>query len=251
MQSRAGLVRLAAACGLGLAAVTAPGVTQAASASAFVRDFSYQLIDLDPADGIIPSLIFTSDIINANAFANVNNLRGPPWDDELALTTYGRGTIEKVPGSASIEAAPGAAKADAIAGRGAFSADSASGYQFTLTPNTHVVFSATARIQVAHDHLNHPPDQSSAFAGLLGEFVTSAGQRTDFDSHLYSESPGINTIPVAVHAFTGKFAGTGNVRAQASAFALGVSPIPEPATWAMMVAGLAVAGVRILRRRPG
>lgn len=250
VMSRPSLIRFAAAYGLGLAAITSPGSAHASSGSASVRDFSYQLIDLDPADGITPSLIFRSDIINGNAFANMNNLLGNPWDDELALTTYGTGAIEKGPGGASTEVSPGTAQADALAWRGAFSAGSVSGHEFTLTPNTHVVFSATAQIRVSHDFINHPPERSQAFAGLFGEIATISGQRTQFDSHLFSESTGSNTMPVAVHAFTGQFAGTGNVRAQASAFAIGVSPIPEPAAWAMLVAGLAFACVPIRRSRP-
>ncbi|MFC0134102.1 hypothetical protein CR105_11070 [Massilia eurypsychrophila] len=246
-RARPHLAGLAVACGLG--AIAAPGLAHASSGSASVRNFSYQLIDLAPADGVTPSLTFTSAIINGSAYANVNNELGNPWDETLVITSYGVSAIEKGPGGASARVAPGSATADAIAWRGAFSAGSSSGYAFILSPNTHAVFSAIAETFLMHDHLFNPPDLSEAYAGLFGEMTTGAGQRTQFDSQLFSPTPGSAALRLAVHAFTGQLPGIGSVRAQAGATAIGVSPIPEPGAWAMLLSGLAFASMRIRRSR--
>jgi hypothetical protein len=118
---------------------------------------------------------------------------------------------------------------------------------FTLTPNTRVRFSANAQIDVSHDFINTPPDRSEAAAGLTGEIASFPGRRTHFDSFLEAGSPTNGTLPLAVDAFTGEFAGTGNVRAQARALAIGVAPIPEPAPWATLVAGLTCGWVLMHR----
>lgn len=244
------LVRCAIAGALAAGAAVVPGLAQASRGVASVSDFSYELFDLDPADGIRPALTFTTDIVNGALFANTNNEHEPgiPWDEQNFVSdVYGPAAIDKVPGHALLVLTPGGASAEAVAWRGAFSAESSSGYGFTLTPNTRVRFSANARIDVAHDHTFMPPDRSEAAAGLTGEIASFPGRRTHFEDFLQSDQPSSGTSPLAVDAFTGEFAGTGSVRAQASALAIGVAPIPEPAPFSMLAAGLA-SGCVLLRR---
>ncbi len=242
-----------------LAAVAAAsGIAQASSGSASIHDFTFELIDLDETDGITPSLMFTSDIVNGAVFANMNTVLGNPWDETRSLTHYGADSIDKPQGAALVELSPGSARAAAHAGRGAFSAAGSSGYAFTLTPHTHVRFSAIAQLDVAHYNPTSPPDLGEAEAGLLGEIFSFPGQRTQFDSFLVSSTPGSSSRTLAVHAYSGDVLATGYIRADARAFAIGVSPIPEPAPWAMLLAGLSLSAlsgqwgaIRACSRRPG
>jgi hypothetical protein len=88
---------------------------------------------------------------------------------------------------------------------------------------------------------------SDAAAGLFGEIFNFPGQRTQLNSYISSSTPGRYTMPLAVHAFTGDLAGSGDIRVTARTFAIGVSPIPEPRAWAMLAAGLALVLIRIKR----
>jgi hypothetical protein len=237
-------VRAVMAGALAAAAALATGSAHASRGAASVSNFSYELFDLVPADGITPSLTITTGIVNGAVFANVNNEPGDPWDEQLFSTdSFGETAIDKAQGHALVELSPWAARAEAAAGRGAFAGEGSSGYGFTLTPNTRVRFSADAQVDVFHDHTNTPPDRSEAAAGLTGEIASFPGQRTHFESFLETGTPTEGALRLAVDAFTGEFAGTGNIRAQTRALAVGVSPIPEPAPWVLLVAGLASCGV--------
>lgn len=234
------LKRSALTWALAAAAAAASGIAQASSGSASIHDFAFELIDLDLTDGITPALMFTSDIVNGTVSANMNTVLGNPWDEQRSLARYGTESIDKPQGHALVELSAGGVRADARAWRGAFAADGSSGYAFTLTPHTHVRFSAIAQLDVAHDNTTSPPDLAEAEAGLVGELFNFPGQRTVFDNYLVSNSPASSSRAVGVHAYTGDFAGTGYIRADARAFAIGVSPIPEPAQWMMLLAGLAI-----------
>jgi hypothetical protein len=194
------------------------------------------------------SSTITTGIVNGAVFANVDNAPGNPWDEQLFSTdSFGQTAIDKAQGHGLVELSPGAASAEAVAWRGAFSGEGSSGYGFTLTPNTRVRFSADAQVDVLHDFSNTPPDRSEAAAGLTGEIASFPGQHTHFESLLETGTPTEGALRLAVDAFTGEFAGTGNIRAQTRALAIGVSPIPEPARWAILAAGLAYCWVRVHR----
>lgn len=189
----------------------------------------------------MPSLMVTSAIVNGTVSANLNTVLGNPWDEQRSLAGFGTESIAKPQGDALLELSAGGASAQARAWRGAFAADGHSGFEFTLTPHTHVVFSEIADLDVANNPAT-PPDSSEAEAGLIGEIVNFPGQRTQFDSVVRASTPGSSSRSIAVHAYTGDFAGTGFIRSDARAFAIGVSPIPEPPPWALLLAGLALGG---------
>lgn len=241
-------VRAALTCALAAAAALAAGSAHASRGAASVSNLSYELFDLVPADGITPSLTITTGIVNGAVFANVDNAPGNPWDEQLFSTdSFGTTAIDKAQGHGLVELSPRAARAEAVAWRGAFSGEGSSGYGFTLTPNTRVRFSADAQVDVFHDHTNTPPDRSEAAAGLTGEIASFPGQRTHFESFLETGTPTNGALRLAVDAFTSEFAGTGSIRAQTRALAVGVSPIPEPAPWAILMAGLAFCSVLMQR----
>lgn len=241
------VVRVAALCTAAAGSAMVSGMAQASSGSASIYDFAYELYDLAPADGVTPSLVFTSSVANGTVQANMNTMLGHPWDETRTLSSYGTEAIVKQQGRALVELSADAVHASALAWRGAFSASGVSDFEFTLTPMTRVVFSAMAELLVAHDPANRP-DASEASAGLSGELLNFPGQRTQFSSFVMMNTPGESARPLAVHALTGSLAGSGTIRVSAGTFAVGVSPIPEPASWSMLLAGI-VFGSLFIRSR--
>lgn len=242
-----GLRRVVAVAAIGLGGTMAGGMAQASSGSASIYDFAYELYDLDPADGMLPSLIFTSETASGTVNANNNPVLGLPWDETRILAGNGVEAIDKVPGRARVEATPGAIHASALAWRGAFSASSQTVFDFTLSPMTEVVFTALGVVVAASDNVTNPPDASGASAAMLGEVANFAGQRTQFSSYVALSAPGTATRSLAAHAFTGDLGGEGTLRLSAEAFAVGVSPIPEPGQWTMLLSGLALGAMRVAR----
>ena len=244
------LSRLARAAGMGalaLGTVACPGLAQASSGSASIFDFTYELIDLAPDDGIMPALIFTAESAGGTVHANRNTFLGNPWDESRALAGYGADAIIQAPGRATVEMSMDGSAVSALAWRGAFAASARSAYDFTLTPMTHVVFSALADIQVSHAPDNRP-EASQASAGLGGEISGSPGQRTQFSSLVSLESPGHSQRALTVHAFSGNVAGAGSLMLDTNVFAVGVSPIPELPLRDMLFAGTMLGCALALRR---
>lgn len=239
-----GQMRMAAAA-LVLGGTMAGGMAQASSGSASIYDFAYELYDLDPADGIFPSLIFTSETASGTVNANNNPVLGLPWDETRSLGGYGAAAVDKVPGRARVEVTAGARRASALAWRGAFLASSQTVFNFTLSPMTEVVFSAIGAIAVKNDNATNPPDASWASAALVGEVASFPCQRTQFSSYVALTTPGASTRSLAAHAFTGELGGEGTLRMSAEASAVAVSPIPEPGQWTMLLAGLALGVMRL------
>lgn len=242
------LARIAGGLALAIGGAALPAAAHASSGSASIFDFSYELFDLAPADGVAPSLVFTSETINGTVNANRVTFLGNPWDESRTLSAFGSETIVKEPGSAALEITPESATVGARAWRGAFAASGNSAYGFTLTPMTRVVFSAIAEVLVAHDP-NNRPDASEASAGLTGEIANFPGQRSQFSSYVSLSAPGETVRSLAVHAFSGDLAASGTITVFANAFAVGVSPIPEPAPWSMLLPGLALSAMLAPRMR--
>ncbi|MCC6071951.1 hypothetical protein ACFSQU_20675 [Massilia sp. GCM10020059] len=247
------LGRMAGVLALAIAGAALPGMAHASSGSASIYDFAYELFDLAPDDGIVPSLIFTSESVSGTVNANRDTFLGNPWDETQHLAGYGSAAITRQPGMAMVDIAPDALQVSTLAWRGAFAASGQYAYEFTLTPMTHVVFSAVAQLLVSHD-VNRRPDASEANAGLSGEIASFPGQRTQFSSFVILNTPGATVRPLGVHAFTGNLAGTGSLRLAGGAFAVGVSPIPEPALGQMLLPGLVLcwamaASLRKARQR--
>lgn len=236
------LARMAGVLALAITGAALPGMAHASSGSASIYDFAYELFDLAPGDGIVPSLIFTSESVSGTVNANRDTFLGNPWDETRNLAGYGGSAITLQPGMAAVDISPDALQVSTLAWRGAFAASGQYAYEFTLTPMTHVVFSAVAQLLVSHD-ANRRPDASEANAGLSGEIASFPGQRTQFSSFVMLNTPGDTVRPLGVHAFTGNLAGTGSLRLAAGAFAVGVSPIPEPALGHMLLLGLVLCWV--------
>ncbi len=247
---------------LGLVAGAMSFSTQAAgvaSASASISGFTYQLIDLNPNDGITPSLTFSDGWRGASSSSNSFT------EDRI----YGEGGtgVGNVNGSASTAAAAGAVASSAQTilpneYRYGFNSDTSYVRDFTLSAGTLVIFSANASVSASLA----PADvmQTAATARLFGElrsdnFNTPFGYRSSFDGYVNSVNQGRSDLVLlgSLHSLNRTSFGSIGMGTATQAHWFDSPPdlpravraVPEPASYAMLFAGLGLVGVAARRRR--
>lgn len=252
------LLVVAAAAALLTAASPAAAV---ATASGTISSVSWTLIDLDLGDGITPMVTFTDQSSSVYAQAGTgSSLWVPDLTTPLSVSdaSAGRSAWAWTDGLGSGSAGASSQNLmSAYAYAYPFSAN------FTLTPWTAIVwtasFSGTANTTIGHDGTN------SEYASAYAYLQTSISQADGGESHYayrraYAsyEWDGIQYIGQSM-SFDGSFSTSfanltgasvsGWTYAYASASAVGLPPIPEPTTTALMLAGLASVGFIAARRR--
>ncbi|HEY9025398.1 MAG TPA: PEP-CTERM sorting domain-containing protein [Burkholderiaceae bacterium] len=268
MQGQA-LATIAAAV-VSLAALPAAASTATASMS----DFHIELIDLDPADGILPAVSFQN--VQGGPFIAAES--GSPGhvttDAHQGGTPFGAGSSSSARGAASALAsfagdplaagAGGAANASASTGmRGLYGAstvqlgDGAMYAPFTLSAETRLVITADASAS-ALSTFDDPRADTWASVFLKLTDATGAGSvSTDTASaEQFAMVGGTPTATVDHHLMTLTFenltgADLGGIffgSIDAYAADLPAAAVPEPGNVALLAAGLGLMGWRLRRR---
>lgn len=260
-----------------LACITAAGAGNASSmvsSTMSFTNFSYTLIDLDANDGITPSITFAgvnssshAAVIEWNSF-KLNSAYGAgslaPVSSSIAGATYsgsaivsGSGTLETLGLTASSEIFSNASKP----GAEVTSAAQFGPRGFQLSANTGIRFSFTSAGTLHRD---------ADISGDLNAFSLSASQNAIFSINgtlpqIYNESVtklnGDLSKPYDYSwfdsvAFSYDNLGNqsvigsiqGSISTSASAY-FSAPPVPEPSSYAMLGAGLAMIGALRTRRR--
>lgn len=215
-----------------------------AHSSAGIGNFAYELVDLDPGDGVTPSLTLTLTDIYGESGLYLGAFSYPIT--QASTDTFGTLHIENAYGSGSAALAPdydssSSADADAYSARSGTRLD----LQFVLSPHTRVIFSADASVS-AQPQLGF----TYAEAGLYGEITTpfiSHGTRFDafYHANLGDEAGLLSAVANAGDAET---IGTLSIRTSASSESF-APPVPEPPVFAMLGGGLALVAGAARRRR--
>jgi hypothetical protein len=226
------------------------------SASASIGNFSYQLIDLNPTDGIAPSIAFTSysGTASSQGFSGFGNLSD-------SRSTLGATSVVSSKGRADTLLAPASVSSVAKAflpdeSNRQFAAQALYSQQFTLSADTLVIFSADSRLHVDYDRQNNrnsPKARSAMFGelnidGIAGQpdYVSDFGEGASIDRASSFNSRLIGALQSLHSTAYGTISLGTRVEAGWMPW---VSAVPEPGTYAMLLAGLALVGAVSRRKR--
>lgn len=252
-----------------LAALWAGAATAQSSAQLSISDVRYALVDLDPNDGVKPSLTFLAP--QASQFSSALVTLSSGGD---TLTDFSDGAYAFAPLSLAASTAAGSAsaaisggvesgfslQATGMLGSGAGSAElfnqvTTGTLGFVLSPMTAVTFSSRVMLSLG---LQLPP--------ALASGAVSATARIDLTSDVLganapvSEWANLNTAVAGTQSYDQPLvlsmsnalgtATTNDLQLRSSISARVVAaPVPEPATWAMLAGGLALLAHACRRRR--
>jgi len=257
-----------------VAAVLAmPGAARAsATGQVTVDQFTYTLTDLDPNDGVTPSIVFLpagSGSLWSGVSLGYNYNNAPGGANFPAVgTAPASGGLDRpgmsLRGSVSGLGDPGAISLSAFASvdqaggaSGDATADASAWLGFILSPNTalnlavadHFIASAVGYPNDSIDRLTAEltvrlRGQDGAFLGTFDDFVG-----------VYGGEDGVDRVGqvVGTYANTGSASLSGTLQLDGNVWAVAVggpvAPVPEPANIAMLAAGLPL--LLALRRRNG
>ncbi|NBD20635.1 PEP-CTERM sorting domain-containing protein [Aquabacterium fontiphilum] len=264
------------------------GFAATAAATATLESFSIQLTDLDPLDGIAPSIRFIGLFGRAPAtrFSTETVLYSDSGvlEDRQARQFWGNGFLS--PGDAN--AALGSLAANASATDSTMRAsvtvihdanpadpfDSASARawvlplvlsnSFELGPNTLVTFEGTYQLRASvmnFGEQGRSPDLALANFDYSGWLEHPDDMQSFEGGASASASASNHPWAIPVDAFAGSFSvalanntasaltGYLSMSLESFAYVSSAAPIPEPSTWALMLAGL--GGLAVARRFRG
>ncbi|HMM55810.1 MAG TPA: PEPxxWA-CTERM sorting domain-containing protein [Candidatus Desulfobacillus sp.] len=270
----------AALAALLLAAWAAPSGA-ASFASASVGPISYQLIDLNPDDGIAPSITFLMpDQFNGGpglsfAYTETEDT-GTGLMDARSNTGFGWAPLSanaSVPGSwasaaisgngtplGSTVSATGASYGTAGGSEdyGKYFANMTTDAGFTLSPYTEVVFRAGVSLSasVTYGTYNDVWEEANAW----GTFFVWPDDEVNIGSRMVRAVPSYwDQDPIDNVSFNGILTVSlannsadeldGYFGSYAHAWGNSTAPVPEPETWALLLAGLGIMGGVARRRR--
>lgn len=224
----------------------ASALAQVSSVSARIDQFSYELVDLDLTDRITPALSFREFTYSESYYDD----GGGVLVDVQYSDTFGNTAVARGSGAASTSSSRTSLSAEAgwAASSPQFQkigARNSYGWEFDITPATGVLFRAVATIDVAHGDDSY----AQASVNLNSYFITPENavpvDRGSFDSIYITQ--GADRLVMLGYLESGDEGRQGVFSISNDVFAQNAAAVPEPAGWAMLLAGLALLG-RGLRR---
>ena len=248
-----------------VAALAVAPVQAASFASASLSDMKITLFDLNPADGIKPGITFdlraNTASVSAEDNANSRSSRAfgtGPFD--LSVTTPRSSASAAVAGRGPANVTSLTASGSALGplAPGGFSfflarASSPDSSDFTLTANTRVKFSGRANLEAITTLGGDEDAFASALLDAFGPGPDGSGSQFGhafLDARISGGAAGVSLSEgLLTVRFDNQTGGDLVGRLSRDASTIGSSSVvPEPETYAMMVAGLGLLGFMLRRR---
>ncbi|WP_223164819.1 PEP-CTERM sorting domain-containing protein [Massilia mucilaginosa] len=232
-----------------LAAAWAPAQANTSTASASIEQFQYRLVDLDLNDGIDASITFGTDI---------RSLYTEAAGQIQQLSTSGSTSLVTASGSAGGTLSDTALLAHSSMTHTVPYDDTPLSFlnqgsrvtEFILSPNTELIFTAVGKVE---QQLDGRFFQSGSRVRMQGALFADAGAGRP--KQFYKEySLGYHSGSASVNLYGSLIS---DAKARQGQFSLEVetrlwgpvTPVPEPSTYAMLLAGTFVLGAVARRRR--
>lgn len=254
------MIRLSAAAAACVLALSSTSALASAQSSVTLGSVSFTLIDLNPLDGIAPSFSFLSSA--GSTLLNVSATEEGLGTDSFSRERVGTYTFSRdfltdlvnASASGSIDGHDISLSGSALTPNTSYSADafvgSLSAFNLSLSANTLLLIQADASLLASSTF----GDSASATASLSLSY--SYGSVSFADTKTLSAVIGAEGGSQSVHDFLSSAFVNTSGETQKGVFSLSasvagesVTPIPEPETYALAIAGLCVAGSLARRRR--
>ena len=265
-----------------LAAMVSLPVMAASSASASLGPITVTLFDLDPFDAIAPSITFAGPGMGSDSYVNTwaseaipsggSNSPlggGAPWAPVSTSDTAGGASASASisgPGMASLTSVSASGSAADVFGPPTNNAQYYGvahpmlGYSsFALTAKTLLIISAPASIAAAASgpagYYSHYAS-ADVYLSLHGPGASGGGSQSSVDqlaytNYAYNSSFSHTDSRLLGASFVNLTTGplSGYLYNYSAVYGLTSAPVPEPGTYAMLLAGLGLVGSMVRRRR--
>lgn len=216
-----------------------PGAAMAAQGSFAISGVAVNLIDLDTTDGVTPSITFHGERGGSGISVQYKPGNQYIWDYHDSFGTVNNSSqwaiVESGVGSKSLNLAAEMLDANASAESSAYFETN-----FTVSKNTLAIFSLPYTFSLTKSSNEFLENKFNFSASVPGSFFNTdyTFKRGQVSSTLFGE---VNT---------GSNAAEGYFHMSASIFASGsgAPPVPEPGTYAMLLAGLGAIAWRLRQR---